>query len=151
MKVLNVNHVGITVKNLKESIRFYSDVMGFKLVEDISEPVDDPAESIMCIAKEGARYRMATMEICDGKLLEMMEFESPESEVEKPVITSSYGATHMSYDVDDVDEWVEKLRAGGYNVHAEPLLWETDHGTAKWCVFKDINGISIELIGPFTE
>ena len=43
MTALNVRHVGIVTKNLKSSIKFYKDILGFKIVKKMEET--DPSLS----------------------------------------------------------------------------------------------------------
>ena len=43
MTALNVRHVGIVTKNLKSSIKFYKDILGFQIIKKMEET--DPSLS----------------------------------------------------------------------------------------------------------
>jgi catechol 2,3-dioxygenase-like lactoylglutathione lyase family enzyme len=93
-----LNHVGLTVKNLDESLKFYREVAGMT-VETTFEIVNggfakltrNPAASI-----KGAQVRSGTFRL---QLLEYLEGGG----VAQKIHHNNVGSPHMSFGVEDVD------------------------------------------------
>ena len=145
MNIKQIDHTGITVSNIENSVKFYRDVMGFKLLSPPSELVDDRAESIALTGEEGAITRVCTMEICNGSVIELLEFTAPKSEVTEPMPMYTLGKHHIAYQVDNLDTWIDRLKSAGVEFTSEPVkAWEDNMNS--WVMCKDPDGIMIELV-----
>jgi len=82
-----INHVGIIVNNLAESIRFYEDVLGLKVTYRGEVP------------EKGLRLAFLAAE---GLCLELLEF------AEKPF--QDVPLNHLAITVEDIDTWTERLK-----------------------------------------
>lgn len=102
MKTGAVNHIGINTVDLKASEQFYSEVMGFEFVGEVDL---------------GGDY-VAYMKVDDNTTIELFLTDG-----NLPVYTPADGNTglkHIAFDVDDVDEWYECLKAKGFVMTLEP-------------------------------
>lgn len=145
MKILGIAHTGICVKNLEKSLEFYSEVLGFKVLEAPCPMVDDPNEGI-AIGFPEHTHRICLLEVKPGQHLELMEFGTPAPTSHEIPPLNHVGKHHMSYVVDDINEWVEKFIEMGLEVNSCPLPYETEAGIEWWTIVKDPDGIEIELM-----
>jgi len=115
----SLDHVGIYVKNLKRSLRFYVDIFGFP---------------------EHHRFSMGESKIAvldvGGGLLELIQ--RPGAPAEAPRGRWS----HVAFHIDDFDGLVSKLEERGLELRKVSL----DDGS-RIAFFKDPDGHDIEIMG----
>lgn len=138
--IKKVCHTGITVKNLEKSIDFYCNVLGLKLVNPPSEFITDE-DTAKALGAPDAIHRICTLD-AGGDLVELLEYQFPNSPVETPMPQYTIGAEHIGFLVDDIHAVVDKLTGMGLQFNHKPLLEDG----IWWVVFQDPDGISIELI-----
>jgi 4-hydroxyphenylpyruvate dioxygenase-like putative hemolysin len=96
----SIDHVAIAVRNLEESIRFYSEVMGFELRERRRT--------------EGKATAMISAVMKAGPItLVLLEGTSPESQVSRFVEHFGPGVQHVAIGVQNLPEMTEDLKAAG--------------------------------------
>lgn len=95
---MELYHIGIAVKDLEESMKFYGEVMGFKV---------DPPEEI-----PDRQVRISFVDV-GGAAVELLEPTSPESAIAKFLEKRGPGIHHLCYRVDDVNAKLEELKAAG--------------------------------------
>jgi len=144
VKINSFGHVGLTVRNLEKSLDFYVGVLGFKLHYP-PELVTDEKEGWCILERAGVTHRRCGIKIGDGCYIELVELNKP-VEVEPAAPANTLGSAHISLKVDDINEWYEKLKADGIHFTSEPLPFETGRGSAYWTIFRDPDGITIELM-----
>jgi lactoylglutathione lyase len=136
-----LSHVGICVSDLDRSIRFYCDGLGFEKAESFT--VGDEFATLM---------EMDSVELTsqflrrDGHALELLSFGHPEpggARTRRPVNT--FGLTHLSFRVDDVDEVAAKVQELGGTVHAETRSTMAD-GAMDFVYCSDPDGTRVELM-----
>ncbi len=93
-----INHVGIAVKSLDESIPFYRDMLKMNLcgVEEVAEQ----------------KVRVAMFEIGESKI-ELLEPTSEDSPIAKFLEKNGSGIHHLAYQVDDVAAAIASLKESG--------------------------------------
>lgn len=93
-----INHIGIAVKSLEETIPFYRDnlSMAFAGIEEVAEQ----------------KVRVAMLQVGESKI-ELLEPTSEDSPVAKFMEKNGSGIHHIAYEVDDVAVAIEKLLADG--------------------------------------
>src|SRR3954447_6262126 len=99
MKALH--HVGITVKDLDASIRFYHDILGLPFSNEPSPWFDSP-ELGQAVGVPGAALRQVSLLLGD-RMFELLEYKSPPSETTGPLSSNSFGASHVAFYVDDIE------------------------------------------------
>lgn len=98
--VTSIDHVAIAVPNLEESIRFYTEVLGFELKERRRTEGKQTA-MISAVLKAGA----ITVVLLEGT--------SPESQVSRFVEHFGPGVQHLALGVQNLPEMAEELKEAG--------------------------------------
>ena len=76
MTALTVRHVGIVTKNLKSSIKFYKDILGFKIIKKMEET--DPSLSQLMDLK---KVKVTTVKMLSKQngMVELLSWKSPQT------------------------------------------------------------------------
>src|SRR6059058_916847 len=109
MKALH--HVGITVKDLDASIRFYHDVLGLQFSNEPSPWFEGP-ELGPAVGVPGAALRQVSLLLGDTTL-ELLEYKSPPSETRQPLSSNNIGASHVAFLVEDIHATMAELTTKG--------------------------------------
>jgi methylmalonyl-CoA/ethylmalonyl-CoA epimerase len=93
-----INHIGIAVNSLEESIPFYRDKlsMPFAGIEEVAEQ----------------KVRVAMLQIGESKI-ELLQPTSPDSPVAKFIEKNGPGVHHLAYEVEDIEAAIARLLAEG--------------------------------------
>jgi catechol 2,3-dioxygenase-like lactoylglutathione lyase family enzyme len=143
MKALH--HVGITVKDLDASIRFYHDVLELQFSNEPS-PWFDGAELGPAVGVPGAALRQVSLLVGDTTL-ELLEYKSPPSETSSPLASNNRGASHVAFHVEDIEAKKDELEAKGIAFFSEINV--VDEGVLagwRWVYFADPDGYPLELV-----
>jgi len=140
-----VHHVGITVKDLDASIRFYHDVLGLQFANEPS-PWFDGEELSRGVGVPGAALRQVSLLVGDTTL-ELLEYSSPPSETNAPLQSNSLGASHVAFLVDDIESSKAELETKGIEFYS-PVNVVDDGVLAgwRWVYFEDPDGYPLELV-----
>ena len=139
-----LHHVGITVKDLDASIRFYHDVLGLQFSNEPS-PWFDGDELAEGVGVPGARLRQCCLLVGDD-VLELLEYANREPS-DGPVHQNHLGAMHVALRVDDVAAVQTELEAKGVEFLSSAHV--VDEGVLagwRWVYFHDPDGITVELV-----
>ncbi len=98
MKPTHIEHIGIAVANLEESIRYWEDVMGLKCYA-IEEVADQ-------------KVRTAFFQIGDTKI-ELLESTDPEGPIGKFIEKKGPGVHHIAFAVEDTNQALADAEAKG--------------------------------------
>lgn len=121
-------YVGIRVKDMDESIRFYTEVMGMEIVEKRQEL--EPTKGEVVTLKS----------LASDQLLELNHY-ARDSPFWAPYANGEE-LDHLAFLVEDVAAAVEEIRQTGVDVLVEPY----SIGEFAEAYVKDPNGIWIELL-----
>lgn len=121
--ILDLNHVGLSVRSLNRSIAFYRDLFGMEVILNV--PFDGPRyEAIMGLS--GVRGRAAVLQRKGWNLqVELFEFEFPApapANPQRPVC--DHGITHFCISVTHLEDEYVRLKAAGVVFHSEPVHTE---------------------------
>jgi methylmalonyl-CoA/ethylmalonyl-CoA epimerase len=125
-----INHIGIAVKSLDESLPFYRDNLGmeFKGIEEVAEQ----------------KVRVAMLQVGESKI-ELLEPMSEDSPVAKFIEKNGPGIHHLAYEVADIEAAIVRLMAEGARMIDEKPRAGA-HGTRIAFVHpKSSNGVLTEL------
>lgn len=96
----SIDHVAIAVRDLEESITFYTDVLGFELKERRRT--------------EGKNTAMISAVLKAGPItVVLLQGTSPDSQVSKFVEHYGAGVQHLAIGVEDLPQMAEDLKASG--------------------------------------
>lgn len=98
MNISQIEHIGIAVKSIEESLKYYEGVLGFKCyaIEEVKDQ----------------KVKTAFLK-CGEVKIELLESTDPEGPVGKFVEKTGGGIHHMAYLVDDVAEALKKAEERG--------------------------------------
>jgi lactoylglutathione lyase len=137
---LRFGYTGIRVRDLNESIRFYTGVLGMEIVEPVQ--ATPPTQGrVVGLRSPGS-----------SQLLELNWYE-PSSRFGSPYVNGEE-LDHLAFECDDVDRVVRELESKGAKVRVRP---REIGGSIGWneAFVEDPNGIWIELVpakdGPGTK
>ena len=140
-----LHHVGITVKDLDASIRFYHDLLGLEFSNEPSPWFDAP-DLGPAVGVPGAALRQVSLRLGETTL-ELLEYKSPPSETTGPLSSNSFGASHVAFLVDDIHEAKAELEAKGIEFYSDVNV--VDDGVLagwRWVYFQDPDGYPLELV-----
>ena len=140
-----MHHVGITVKDLEASIRFYHDVLGLEFSNEPS-PWFDGEELGKAVGVPGGGLRQVSLLLGDT-MFELLEYKSPPSETTRPLMSNSIGASHVAFHVDDIEAKKAELEAKGIAFYSPVNV--VDEGVLagwRWVYFDDPDGYPLELV-----
>ena len=95
MELKRVDHVGIAVKNLDESVKFYES-LGFK------------ASGYEVVAEQKVKVAFLP---CGDSELELLESTEPDGPIARFIEKNGPGIQHVAIRVDDIDKALEELKA----------------------------------------
>jgi catechol 2,3-dioxygenase-like lactoylglutathione lyase family enzyme len=98
MSELESHHTGVVVSDLAEAVAFYRDTLGFDVIEEFTLEGDGIATAIDV---DGVTGNFAHLD-AGGSRIELIEYE-PTGADASPDAINQLGATHLGFEVDDVD------------------------------------------------
>lgn len=126
-----IDHIGIAVKNLKETMKIYRDLLGLELIG--KETIEEQKITL-------AKFLVGKVKI------ELVQSTHPESAIGKFIEKRGEGIHHIAFRVDNIHKSLKELNAKGVNlIDKEPRIGA---GGAKIAFIhpKDMNGVLIELL-----
>jgi catechol 2,3-dioxygenase-like lactoylglutathione lyase family enzyme len=150
MKARSFSHVGITVRNFNEFVRFYWDVFRCPLVGVADTPpervrtffgVQPPALSGAGGVEGEPRCKIGWIRVPGGAVLEIFEFQ-PQQPLQ-PGPWNRIGLTHFSLNVRDTHKWHDYLVSKGVEIVSKPERSPRGH---TFFFAKDCDGNLIELM-----
>ncbi len=110
------SHIGLSVPDLDAAVKFYSEVMGFYVLMQPSEIVeDDSAIGVMCTDVFGPGWkhlRIAHLSTADGIGIELFEFAGNHAP-EDNFAFRRHGTFHFAIQDPDLEGLLEKIIAAG--------------------------------------
>ncbi len=140
-------HIGLTVPDLEDAIRFLTDVIGGTLVFRGSRVADQPAFMQTSLGVDPqAAFTYAFVRCGNGTNFELFEYSAPD-QARTPPRNSDLGGHHVALYLDDIDAGVDHLRR-----HRVPVMGEVNRivegpaaGSA-WVYFLAPWGLQPELV-----
>jgi len=130
--IKKVHHVGIAVKDLKESVALFERLLGLK-----AHIEDAPCQKI----------REAVFSFGQGLEINLLEPMGPDSTVAKFLEKRGEGLHHIAFEVDDIDKELRAMEGQGVQL----IDREGREGVAGKIGFlhpKSVNGVLVELVQP---
>jgi catechol 2,3-dioxygenase-like lactoylglutathione lyase family enzyme len=143
---LFVDHFGLVVRSLEESIPFYTAIFG-PPVQRVSWRGKDAEYVAKMVAHPGLELDAAFFQLpFTQSLMEMIEYRGvkPTNAKLDPMQVS---ATHLGLFVENLDKTMERLRALGVTFRSEPI--DIPYGPYKGgrsIYFTDPNGMNLQLM-----
>ena len=130
MKPTIIDHIGIAVKSIDESLKFWEDTLGIKChgVEEVAEQ----------------KVKTAFLPVEDTEI-ELLEGTSEESPVAKFIAAKGEGIHHLAIRVDNLEEALAELKAKGVRLIDEKPRCGAGGAKIAFLHPKATGGILLEL------
>ncbi len=98
MNVKKVDHIGIAVKNLDETLKFYQDILGLECAG--TEVVEEQ------------KVKVAFLPVGDTEV-ELLESTEDDGPIAKFIEKKGEGIQHIAFRVDNIEEAIEEMKVKG--------------------------------------
>jgi len=120
------DHIGLTVRELDEAVKFFTEVIGCEFIFDGGSYSNDPklmTESLNVNPKASLRY--CFLRCKNGSNLELFEYKSPDQKQKVPK-NSDVGGHHLALYIDDIYAAVKFLKSKSHKAKPQKLLLPVD-------------------------
>jgi len=128
--VNKIDHIGIAVKNLDETLKFYEEVLGIKCIG--TEVVEEQ------------KVKTAFLPIGDTEV-ELLEATDEDSPIAKFIEKRGEGIQHIAYRVDDIEKALEEVKKRGIRLIDEKPRKGAGGAKIAFLHPKSTYGVLIEL------
>ena len=138
--IKEIRHTGIVVDDLKKSLWFYKEKMGFKVFKHM----DESGHFIDKIL--GIKNTMVTtvkVTLGNGQMIELLDFSSHKKNILQGSI-NDIGPTHLAFTVDNIDKIYDDFLHDGVEFISTPEI--SEDGGVKVVFCKAPEGTYIELV-----
>lgn len=131
MGIKRIDHIGIAVKNLEESLKRWIELFGAKVgvVEEIME----------------RRVKVAHLEFEDGSAVELVASLGKDSPIEKFIEEKGEGIHHLSFEVEGIEELMEELKNQGIQFIQERPQKGAEGSRIAFIHPRNLKGVLLEL------
>ena len=145
-----IDHLNIVVADLARSVKFYTEVLGFKKTHDVIMQ-GDWIEAI--VGLRGVKGLVAFVELPGGgPRIELLQYVAPAGVVRpENSQANTRGLRHIALRVDDIAGMTARLRAAGVTLFSDPV--RVPAGVVKFAAgektlvyFLDPDGVILELV-----
>lgn len=128
--VNKLDHIGIAVNNLEESVKFYEEILGLKLqgIETVEEQ----------------KVKVAFLPLGDTEL-ELLEATSPDSPIAKFIESKGQGVQHLAFRVDNIEKVLGEMKEKGIRLIDERPRYGAGGARIAFLHPKSTNGVLVEL------
>lgn len=138
IKTAGIDHVGVSVPDLKQAEAFFKTTFGCEPVTRIGPfPMTPRAESV----------KLSMLRCGSGANIELFEYKNSTGSTTMPKI-EDIGASHIAFYTDDVAAGVAYLKSQGIKIVGEPITMPSgDTAGETWVHFLSPWGSELELVG----
>lgn len=130
MKALKVDHIGIAVSNLDETLKFYTDILGLECQG--TEVVEEQ------------KVRVAFLPVGDTEV-ELLESTDPEGPIARFIEKNGEGVQHIAFRVDDIETAIAHMQAKGLKMIDEKPRYGAGGAKIAFVHPKGTNRVLVEL------
>ncbi len=130
MNVKKVDHIGIAVKNLDETLKFYQDILGLECIG--TEVVEEQ------------KVRVAFLPVGDTEV-ELLESTAEDGPIAKFIEKKGEGIQHIAFRVDNIEEAIETMKEKGMKMIDEKPRYGAGGARIAFCHPKSTGGVLVEL------
>jgi glyoxylase I family protein len=147
--IKSVDHINIVVSNLEKSVRFYTEILGFRIIRD-AHLKGEWIERIVGLKRVEAKVVYVVANGGEPRI-ELLQYVSPKGELIKDNShPNTLGLRHVAFQVDDIHTLYKKLILNNVTVFGEPVkvpsdVIKHDAGQKTLLYFLDPDGVVLEL------
>lgn len=128
--VNKIDHIGVAVKNLEESLKFYQETLGLDL------------QGIEIVEEQ--KVKVAFLPIGDTEI-ELLESTDENGPIAKYIANKGEGVQHIAYRVDDIEKAIADMLSKGVKMIDEKPRYGAGGAKIAFCHPKSTNGVLVEL------
>ncbi|HBD64482.1 MAG TPA: methylmalonyl-CoA epimerase [Clostridiales bacterium] len=128
--VLKIDHIGIAVNSIEDSLKFYENVLGLK-----SAGTEVVAEQ---------KVRVAFLPTGDSEV-ELLEATAEDSPIAKYIAKNGEGVQHIAYRVENIEAAIAEMKAQGMRMIDETPRYGAGGAKIAFCHPKSTGGVLVEL------
>jgi methylmalonyl-CoA/ethylmalonyl-CoA epimerase len=128
--VTKIDHIGIAVKDLEASLKFYQETLGMDLQG--TEIVEEQ------------KVKVAFLPIGDTEV-ELLESTDPNGPIARYIDKKGEGIQHIAYRVDDIEAAIKTMQEKGVKMIDETPRYGAGGAKIAFCHPKSTNGVLVEL------
>ena len=142
MSLTGLHHIAVNVSDIEKSIKFYQEVLGFKLLFPPQE--SSGAELEKAVKVPDAKLKYAMLQV-GNDCIELLQYVEP---IGKPYdrMNCDTGNLHIAFRVSDIDKTYAELKEKGVKFNSPPN--RINSGPLKgdvFCYFLDPDGVTLEI------
>lgn len=130
MKVLKVDHIGVAVKSLDETLKFYQEMLGLELQG--TEVVEEQ------------KVKVAFLPVGDTEV-ELLESTDADGPIAKFIEKKGEGIQHIAFRVENIEEAIAELMSKGVKMIDEKPRYGAGGAKIAFCHPKSTNGVLVEI------
>jgi len=145
--VAGVDHIGLTVPNLKQARAFFVDVLGCEYMYTLG-PYRDAGHWMsehLNVDDRAVMRELHFFRLAGQAIFEVFEYEAPDQRTDVPR-NSDVGGHHVAIYVDDMDTAVTSLHQHGLRVLGDPTSSKGPSEGQRWVYFLSPWGMQFELV-----
>lgn len=130
MKIKHIDHIGIAVKDLDLTSKFYTEILGLSLhgVEEVEEQ----------------KAKVAFLPITDSEI-ELLESTDSDGTISRYIDKKGEGIHHIAFRVEDIEEALSELKTKNIRLIDEKPRIGAGNAKIAFIHPKETNGVLIEL------
>ncbi len=128
--VLKIDHIGIAVNSIEDSLKFYENVLGLK-----SAGTEVVAEQ---------KVKVAFLPTGDSEV-ELLEATAEDSPIAKYIAKNGEGVQHIAYRVENIEAAIAEMKAQGMRMIDETPRYGAGGAKIAFCHPKSTGGVLVEL------
>jgi glyoxylase I family protein len=125
IQLKGIHHIAIICSNYQVSKRFYTEVLGLKIVREVYR-------------QERASYKL-DLAGPNGYCIELFSFPNPPKRATQP---ESCGLRHLAFEVENLEAAIQELSK--QHIYTEPIRVD-EHTGKRFTFFTDPDGLPLEL------
>ncbi len=140
---VRISHVGLAVSDLEESLRFYTEGLGFEAGARF-----EAGDDVAAVSEVEAPVRSTSQYLTkDGFRLELLGWQVPGVQGSPSTARNQLGLTHLCFEVDDIGETEARLLSlGATKVPDASVVVERNPAKISIVILADPDGTRIELL-----
>lgn len=136
MNLKNIEHIGIAVQNLEDSLNFYQNILGLEFLKQ--ETVESQGVNI------------AFLKVGESKI-ELLEPLNEESTIARFIEKNGQGIHHFAILVDSIEDKIKTMQAQGARLIGDKATEGADNMKIIFVHPKTTNGVLLELCEPLAK
>jgi|TARA_B100001063_G_C16682746_1_gene512684 catechol 2,3-dioxygenase-like lactoylglutathione lyase family enzyme len=140
--IIKTRHVGLIVKNIIKSKKFYGKILGLKLKKEL---IEEGKYFNSLIGLKKSKAKVVKIDLPDKTYIELIEFEKPKSSQKVKIEKfSKLKQMHICFTVKNINNYFKRLRKNKIKFISPPL--KSDFDPVSTCFFLDPDYNYVQIV-----